>query len=129
MRWTWPLLVAATIATGLAGCLRGDPLGWTVSAKDSRALALWRAKVHSGIGAENNRRLDEALQELRANIAGQRELNRWSGENTGEGGKEVIDAAVCARINGRPLREVLQLGYEFRVLRLKQEFAGLENAV
>ena len=66
--------------------------------------------------------------QIRQNIAGNRELSRGF-EDPGVPGKEAIDAALCRRIDGRPLRDVLQLGLEFRVLRLQQELAGLENAV
>jgi hypothetical protein len=129
MRWTRLTFAIAMIAVGVAGCLRGDPLGWKVSAKDPRALASWRVKIDGALNADHRRRLEQALQEIRMNIAGNRELNRWSGENADGAAAESIDEALCRRIDARPLGEVLQLGYEFRVLRLQQELAGLENAV
>ena len=120
---TWSAVIS------FAGCLRGDPLQWKVSARDPAALASWRTKVDGAMGAAHRRRLDQAVQEIRMNVAGQRELNRWANDPASEGGQRPIDVALCGRIDGRPVAEVLQLGYELRVARLQEELAGLENAV
>lgn len=129
MRSPAPSLVVALLALAAAGCQRGDPLNWVVRAKDSRALASWRAQVDGDLGAENRRRLDQALQEIRNKITADREIRRWMGRPAEDGGKEAVDAVVCQRVHGLPLREVFQLGYELKVARLRQELAALENAV
>jgi hypothetical protein len=74
------------------------------------------------------RRVEVALLEIRLSITAERELKRQLGERV-VGGTQEIDEAVRQRVDGRPLREVLQLGYELRVLRLEEELAGLEAAM
>jgi hypothetical protein len=117
----WLLLLSA------AGCAR-DPLEQVVSARTAGRFAAWRAHVASDGNPEARRRMEEALQEIRLNVAGERELKRQMGERV-TGGTEQIDDAVRQRVDGRRLREVLQLGYELRVRRLNEELAGLEDAM
>ena len=111
-----------------AGCAPGDPLDQRVSATTADRFATWRAHIMSDSGAETRRRVDEALQEIRLHVAGERELKRAMGERV-TSGTEPIDEAVRLRVNDRRLVEVLQLGYELRVRRLRQELAGLEDAM
>lgn len=119
---------AVTLILVMAGCAPSDPLDQRVSAATADRFATWRAHIMSDSGPETRRRVEEALQEIRLQFAGERELQRAMGERVASG-TDVIDEAVRARVNGRPLVEVLQLGYELRVRRLKQELAGLEDAM
>lgn len=109
------------------GCAR-DPMEHVVSAPSTSRLAAWRAHVASDFNVETMRRVELALQEIRLNVTGERELKRQLGESI-TSGTDVIDEAIRVRVHGRRLREVLQLGYELRVRRLTEELAGLEDAM
>ena len=117
----WPVVLVA------AGCTR-DPLERTVDVPTSSRMAAWRAHIGSDSGADTRRRVEEALNEIRLNATGERELKRAMGERVASG-TDAIDEAVRQRVDGRPLREVVQLGYELRVRRLKEEMVGLEDAM
>src|SRR4051794_33880710 len=121
-------MVVGVLALVVSSCQRGDPLARPVSAKTPAELLAWRAQVESDTTIENRRRVEEAFQEIRLKVSGERELKRQLGE-TLTPGRQEIDETVCARVNGRPLGQVLQLGYELRVRRLKEELAGLEDAM
>ena len=122
------ILSAVTVLLVMAGCAPSDPLEQKVSATTADRFATWRAHIMSDSGAETRRRVEEALQEIRLQVAGERELKRAMGERV-TSGTDVIDEAVRERVNGRRLVEVLQLGYELRVRRLKEELAGLQDAM
>jgi hypothetical protein len=126
MGWVRALSIAALLL-GPLGCTR-DPMERVVSARTTSRLAAWRAHVASDYNVETMRRVEQALQEIRLNVTGNRELKRQLGESI-TSGTEVIDEAIRARVHGRRLREVLQLGYELRVRRLTEELTGLEDAM
>jgi hypothetical protein len=109
----------------LAGCTR-DPLDKTVLAKKQSDYESWRASIASDSGPDLRRRVEEAMQEIRMKAAA--DLTRGK---TGQGAVAVpaIDEAMRKEIDGRPVREVLQLGYEYRVQRLKKELAEFESAM
>ena len=113
---------------GLGGCGPRDPLEEVVSVPTINRFAAWRSHLASDMNAELVRRVELALQEIRLAESGDRELQRQLGEKV-SGGREALDESVRQRVHGRPLREVLQLGYEMRVRRLGEELAGLEDAM
>jgi hypothetical protein len=119
--------MAAAVFVSLAGCQR-DPLEKTISAETPRAFATWQARFASDSNPEIRVRFNEALQEIRLKITGDRELNRAMGKPDSSSGM-TVDEALAAKVNGRPLRDVLQLGYELRVARLTSELRGLEDAM
>lgn len=120
----WLAVVAVLFA--LAACQR-DPLDRKVSAATPTAFAVWRSGVDSDTGIEVRRRVADALFEIRLKIAGDRELQRLTDAETRAA--LSIDDALRAKVDGRLLREVVQLGYELRVARLTSELAGLEEAM
>ena len=123
--------VAATIAflgAFAGGCSPSDPLDRKVTASTLGRLAAWRAHLTSDSSAETRQRVETALQEIRTAAAAERELKRTRGEPISPG-SDAIDEAVRERVDGRGLREVVQLGFELRVNRLKAELAALEDAV
>jgi hypothetical protein len=124
----WRALSILALVLGVVGCAPGDPLDRFVSARTSDRFATWRAHITSDSSVEIRQRVEEALQEIRLNLTGERELKRQLGEPV-MSGTESIDDALRQRVDGRRLREVLQLGYALRVRRLKEELAGLEDAV
>src|SRR4051812_32639908 len=107
-------ITAGAILLGNAGCEPRDPLDRIVSARTPVGFATWRSHINSNYSAEDRRRVDEALQEIRLRISGEREIKRRLDEPP-NGGTETIDEALRERANGRPLREILQLGYELRL--------------
>lgn len=127
MRPASALLLFIVVACG-TGCGPRDPLEQVVSAPTMGRYAAWRSHLASDSHAANLRRIEEALQEIRLSVAGERELKRQLDERV-EGGSKAIDEAVRQRVDGRRVRDVLQLGYELRVRRLKEELAGLEKAM
>jgi hypothetical protein len=120
--------VAALACLLLAACAARDPLERVISAPTTGRLAAWRSHAASDYNVDTLRRMEEALREIRLNVAGERELKRQLGEKV-ESGADSLDEAVRQRVDGRRLREVLQLGYEMRVRRLQEELAGLEDAM
>ena len=127
MRRARPIVVLAGWLL-LAGCAPRDPLERVVSTPTTGRLAAWRSHAASDYNVDTLRRIELALQEIRLSFAGERELKRQLGEKV-EGGVDSLDESVRQRVDGRRLREVLQLGYELRVRRLREELAGLENAM
>lgn len=121
-------LLVLFVATTVAGCGSRDPLDQVVAAPTLSRLASWRARVASDSGAGIRLRVEEALQEIRISYTAEREIKRQMEEPVVRG-TEVIDEAVRQRVNGQRLRDVLKLGYELRVRRLKEELAGLEDAM
>lgn len=121
-------LLLIFLVAGGAGCGSRDPLEQVISAPTMGRFAAWRSHLASDSNRANLRRTEEALQEIRLSVAAERELKRQMGERV-DGGSEAIDEGVRQRVDGRRWREVLQLGYELRVRRLKQELAGLEKAM
>lgn len=119
------LMVAVWAA--IAGCAR-DPLDRVVSVPTQSRFVSWRAGIATDSGAALRTQVEEALQEIRFSIAGAREARRLL-EGPVEGGVAEIDEAVRQRVDGKPLREVLRIGYEMRVSRLRAELAGLEDAI
>jgi hypothetical protein len=121
-----PVLVVLGV---MPACGSRDALDQIVAVPTASRFANWRAQVASDAGPDTRRRVEEALQEIRLSVSGERELKRSMGENVPAMGRESIDEAVRLRVDGRRLGEVLQLGYELRVRRLKEELAGLEDAM
>jgi hypothetical protein len=110
------------------GCEPRDPLERMVKAGTPAAFTSWRSHATSDASADTRRRIEDALQEIRLNVAAEREIKRANGEKV-DTSAESIDEAVRDRINARPLREVVQLGYELRVFRLTRELAALQQAM
>jgi hypothetical protein len=123
----WLAAVAALLVLGVLGACQRDPLDRKVSAATPTAFSVWRSSVDSDSGPEMRRRVADALLEIRLKIAGDREQQRLTDAETRAAGS--IDDAVRAKVDGRVLREVVQLGYELRVARLTSELAGLEEAM
>jgi hypothetical protein len=121
-RW----LVGWVALLALAACQR-DPLDRKVSAGTPTSFAVWRAGVDSDSGVETRRQVAEALLEIRFKIAGDREIQRLTDAEARVA--TSVDDAVRAKVDGRLLREVVQLGYELRIARLTSEMAGLEEAM
>jgi hypothetical protein len=110
------------------GCGPRDPLERMVKAETPAAFSSWRSQATGDASADTRRRIEDALQEIRLNVAAEREIKRASGEKV-DTSAESIDEALRDRINARPLREVVQLGYELRVFRLTRERAALQEAM
>lgn len=121
-----PIVLVAALLSAL-GCQR-DPLERKVAAGTATSFSVWRASIDSDGSIETRRLVAEALLEIRLKISGDRELQRLTDAKPAVPPLPVDDA-VRARVDGRILREVVQLGYELRVARLESELAGLVEAM
>lgn len=102
----WILGLASVIAT--SGCGAGDPLAARVEAENPETLASWRKRAELRAPGPAWPELAEMLRELRlASSVGRDE--------------PAADGAVCERIRGKTLREVLILGHQARLARLRKE--------
>ena len=111
----------------LAACQR-DPLERRISAGTPTAFSVWRSGFESDSGSELRRRVADALLEIRLKISGDREIERLASPKP-RVNADSVDDALRAKVHGKTLREVVQLGYELRVARLTSELAGLEEAM
>lgn len=122
------LVVAVAAVALLVACTPRDPLEQVVSAATPSRFALWRARIASDAAPSTRVRVEDALQEIRASYAADRELKRHLEEPVVRG-TEMLDEAVRNRVNGQRVRDVLRIGYELRVRRLREELVGLEDAM
>ena len=122
IRW-----LAGVFALLALGACQRDPLDRKVSAATPTAFSVWRSSVDRDSGVELRRRVADALLEIRLKIASDRELRRMTDAEARVA--TSIDDAVRAKVDGRLLRDVVQLGYELRVARLTSELAGLEESM
>lgn len=102
-----------------SGCERGDPQAARIEAATSRALARWRMKMADRLTREQWREFEAALQDVRLRVMAEREAS----------GSDAVEQAMCGRIDGRTLREVLMLGYESKLKRLDPIRVELQRAV
>jgi hypothetical protein len=119
-------IVAIAVIWGACG--PRDPLDRVISAPTSGRLAAWRSHVASDYNVDTLKRVEQALQEIRLHVTGERELKRQMGESV-PAGAETIDEAVRQRVDRHSLREVLQYGCELRMRRLAEELTALEDAM
>lgn len=121
-------VVLVALGWAMAGCAPADPLDHVVSTSTLSRFAAWRSHLASDSGPELRVSVEEALHELRLSLAGERELQRQL-EQPIPAKAETYEEQLRRRVDGRPLREVLQLGCELRLRRLQEELAGLEDAM
>ncbi len=114
-----PPAVTLVLLLAFTACQPRDPLARTVSASSPVSFAMWQNRLTGDFPADERRRFEEAFQEIRLKIMGDREAR----------GSEAIDVAFLGKINGRPLREALQLGWEAKLIRLKAEGIALEEVL
>ncbi|MBI5693531.1 MAG: hypothetical protein HZC55_25935 [Verrucomicrobia bacterium] len=114
LRW-----IGVAVIVGLTACQPSDPLEVRVSAATPVAFAMWQSRQFSEGRAPLRKDFDFACQEIRLKIMADREAS----------GSEPVDRALREKIDGRPVREVLQLGWESRLWRLYPEYAELERVI
>lgn len=111
------LALAALFAA--AGCTRGDPRAAPIPAATAGEFSRWRVRTADRLTAEEWREFDAMLQEVRLRIMAERAAS----------GSEAIEAELRTRIAGLTPHEVLVLGYQSRLRRLREEGAGLVRAL
>lgn len=111
-RGIWPVLLALTLAvlTGM-GCARTSPYEEKVDADSGIDMALWRSGMGNKLSAREWQLFDRALQETKYKIMMTKKA----------AGGDAVAKEMFARINGRPLFEVMRDGLQFRVERMKAE--------
>lgn len=103
----------------LGGCNRGDPHQVAIEAASPATLAKWRMKMADRFTPGEWKEFEGALQDIRLRVMADREAS----------GSAAVEAATCGRINGHTLREVLAMGYEARLARLRPVRDELKRAV
>lgn len=113
------VLWAAFVTAMLAGCNRGDPHALPIEAASASGLGRWRIKAADRFTREEWREFDAVLQEIRLRVTAERQAS----------GSEAVQEAMCSRIHGLTFREVLVLGHEATLLRLRPVRDELKRAV
>jgi len=111
--------IAFALALLATGCGPRDPLDRKVHARGANAVNMWQSRLAGEFSAADRMRIEGALQEIRLKIMGDREAT----------GSAAIAETLGTKIHGRTVREVIQLGCEARLLRLRGEGAELERAM
>lgn len=115
----WRALGCIGLLALITGCAPTEPMEQTVSAKSPLAFSSWQTRFTSRLDSAERARFEAALQEIRLKIMADREAT----------GSDPISDALRAKIDGRPVREVLQLGLELRLGRILQEHAALDTVM
>ena len=113
------LLTAVCLCVAGAGCARVEPLHSTIAAEDEASFSAWQRHVAAQFPTELQQEFADALQEMRYNISGMQEAF----------GHDAIQAALCKRIHAHTVSEVLLLGYDLKLKRLKSERDLLQQAI
>ncbi len=113
------LYASAALALLCTGCGPGDPHDRKVHAKGATAVNMWQSRLAGEFSVADRTRIEGALQEIRLRIMGDKEAT----------GSAAIAEKLGTKIHGRTVREVIQLGCELRLLRLRGEGAELERAM
>ena len=114
----WPAL-AAGLCLLLVGCGSSNPLDARITANDALGFSLWRAQHDSSLSPDQREMLDKALQEMRFHI--------MSAEETS--GAEFIQATLMEEVDGRTVREVIQMGLGWELSRAKDEWTALKTGM
>lgn len=117
MRFLAPLLAGLLLVT--AGCQKTDPRKDPVQAQSPSAFMRWRSMIGTEIKADEWREFDAMLQEIRLRVTAEKQAS----------GTEGVEAAMRSRINGLSFTDVVALGYEGRLLRLRPERQETLNAM
>lgn len=109
----------ALALAGLMACQPSDPMAEPVASKTVGEFGRWRARMSDRITADQWREFDLMVQEIKLRVTADKEAT----------GSEAVEAAMRARIDGRTFPEVLAMGYEFKLGRLKADRAELAKAL
>ncbi len=118
VRWIVAWLLAGVLGVG-SGCAPVEPIEQKVSARSPLAFSAWQTRFAAGVSPAERARFEAALQEIRLRIMADREAT----------GSDPISEALRAKINGRPVREVLQLALELSLAKLLAEHAALNTVI
>jgi hypothetical protein len=111
-------LLALLACLAAAGCATRDPLDDKVTADTPIALQMSLSRASDRLSEGQMADLREAIQELRFLVMAQGQAS----------GSEAIEAALCAGIDGRTVRQVLVEGFGCQADRLGGERRQLEES-
>ena len=111
------LLTFACLCVVCDGCTRVDPQHALIAAEDGPAFAAWQRKVVSEFPAALRQEFADAVQEIRFHL----------GAQPGVTGRDAVEAALCQRIDGHTVTEVLLLGDGFKLSRLEADRVQLQR--
>ncbi len=117
-RWLVALILGWAGLMG-SGCAPIEPSEQKINAKSPLAFNAWQTRFAGRLNPGERARFEAALQEIRLQIMADREAT----------GSDPISDALREKIDGRPVREVLQLAVEFRLARLLAEHAALNSVM
>ncbi|HVU35366.1 MAG TPA: hypothetical protein VHE61_18155 [Opitutaceae bacterium] len=101
-------LLLAAVAV-LAGCSQGNPLDDHADAGTPHDYAMWHQRESDRLTVPQSQALDTAIEQLK--------LKAQAGGAKGD----AIDDAMRKEINGKTVREVLQLGYSWGLATLEEQ--------
>jgi hexokinase len=103
----------------LVGCAPSSPYQQPIDAESPIRFATWRADTDSSLTREEWGWFDVAIQEFKFQVMLGRQTT----------GSEAIDAAVCEKINGRKLGDVMRDGLQAYLKRKTTDKDQLEQAI
>lgn len=117
MRFLAPLLAGLLFVA--TGCQKADPRKEPVQAQSPSAFSRWRSMIGTEIKPEEWREFDAMLQEIRLRVTAEKQAS----------GTEAVEAAMRSRIHGLAFVDVIALGYEGRLMRVRPERQETLNAM
>lgn len=112
-------LFRAGTALIMVGCTPTPRLERKVPADSPSAFGSWQGRARSQFTPDEWREFEEALQEIKLKLMADNEAS----------GTDNVNTAMRAKIDGRTVREVLQLGYSGKLWRLGVERSELERMI
>ncbi|MDO8542163.1 MAG: hypothetical protein Q7S40_17125 [Opitutaceae bacterium] len=110
-------LAAAAFAT--AGCTPTPLMERKIPAESSSAFASWQGRMRGDFNTAQWADFEEALQEIKLKLMADNEAS----------GTDKVNEVMRSKINGRTVREVLQLGYTAKLWRFGVERSELERMI
>ncbi len=109
-----------TFLIAFAGCRPSlPPLDRAVAADSPRALTQWRLKNRDALTPQQWKEFDGSIQEINYSVMVERRAT----------GSTAIEEEVLRTIQGRTVRDVVDLGWSSKLARLEAEKAQLETDI
>lgn len=109
------LLSSSLLLAGLAlsGCGSSSPLDEKVQAGDPQAYQSWQSQAADDLSAQQMALLQQAHQDIRLNLM--------------ESGSGDPDQGFCSAVDGKTVRQVIELGLHDRIQRLQGDLTKTQG--